>query len=102
LYVDGVNKKPSSLNVSGDSNQGLGASAQLLGRHSIWHPSKDRNAKSTNHELAQVLKEVAVNNEVAVAISNSRLAGDGYMLEFWYGHQNLSMSVSLSVEAPLP
>lgn len=52
-------------------------------RHAVWHPSAERAAASRNAELVKVLREVAVNDEVAVAISNDRLAADGYMLEFW-------------------
>jgi hypothetical protein len=77
LYIDGGNK-PAPAKKDSES------SSQLTGWHSIWHPSSERNAKSTNQELARILKEVAVNDEVAVAISNSKLAADGFMLEFWY------------------
>ena len=59
-------------------------------RHAVWHPSAERAAASRNAELARVLREIAVRDEVAVAISNERLAADGHMLEFWCASASVS------------
>ena len=60
--------------------------AQLVqsGRQATWKPSADRDAASSNPELARLLHQIAIDGEVAVAISNRNLAADNYMLHQWY------------------
>lgn len=52
-------------------------------RHAPWLPSAERDARSSNSELAALLRRIAINGEVAVAISNRNLASDAGMLNFW-------------------
>jgi hypothetical protein len=54
-------------------------------RHSPWYPSEERDRQSTNPQLVAILHKIAVNNEVAVAVSNRNLAGNDYMLQAWCG-----------------
>lgn len=58
-------------------------SAAVLGRQEVWRPSAERERASKNPELVALLKKVAINDEVAVAISNKNLAADNYMLHAW-------------------
>lgn len=50
-------------------------------RHTPWAPSPERDA--LHPKLAEVLRSVAVNNEVLVAVSNANYAWPGGMLELW-------------------
>lgn len=50
-------------------------------RHRVWVPSSRRDA--TDPELAEVLRKVAVDDEVLVAVSNINYAGKGGMLDLW-------------------
>ncbi|KAK9916012.1 hypothetical protein WJX75_007235 [Coccomyxa subellipsoidea] len=50
-------------------------------RHKAWRPSKQRDAAEP--ELAAVLRKVAKDNEVMVAISNANYAQPGGMLDLW-------------------
>ena len=68
--------------------QGLGSSSlseisqyAALDRHSVWAPSPERDA--LHPELSKFLKDIAINNEVLVAISNENYAVPGGMLDLW-------------------
>ncbi|CAL5218343.1 g3 [Coccomyxa viridis] len=50
-------------------------------RHATWRPSSHRDL--ANPELAAILRKVAIDNEVMVAISNSNYAMPGGMLDTW-------------------
>ncbi|KAK9817003.1 hypothetical protein WJX72_008113 [[Myrmecia] bisecta] len=50
-------------------------------RHTVWKPSPMRDQKDP--QLASVLRKVAVNNEVLVAISDKNYAGANGMLQTW-------------------
>lgn len=60
------------------------ASATCGDRHTPFRPSTDR--ASTDPELAAFLQEVAVNDEVMVAVSNENYAHPGGMLDVWMGN----------------
>lgn len=50
-------------------------------RHKVWVPSSKRDA--ADPELAKVLRKVAINDEVLVAVSNINYARKGGMLDLW-------------------
>jgi hypothetical protein len=52
-------------------------------RHAAWQPSTVRDQQSEYPALAALLRRIAIQGEVAVAISNRFLATDGYMLHMW-------------------
>jgi hypothetical protein len=58
---------------------------KLVDAQAVWEPTAERDASTTNKELASLLRKVAVSNEVAVAISNKNLAANEYMLHAWCG-----------------
>jgi hypothetical protein len=59
-----------------------------IDRHATWKPSAERDKESSNPDLAAVLRKIAINDEVAVAISNRNLAADNYMLASWWGYHH--------------
>lgn len=61
--------------------QAINTRAQLW--HVPWAPSEERDAASINPHLAALLREVAIQDEVVIAVSNSNLAGDGGPLQHW-------------------
>ena len=56
-------------------------SEESLDRHAVWGPSEERDEK--NPELGKLLREVAINDEVMVAVSNINYARPGGMLDLW-------------------
>jgi hypothetical protein len=52
-------------------------------RHTPWGPSSQREEETNQPELAKLLKSVAINNEVMVAVSNINYARPGGMLDLW-------------------
>ena len=50
-------------------------------RHAVWGPSVDRD--KDDPEFAAFLRDVAVNNEILVAVSNINYARRGGMLDLW-------------------
>jgi len=50
-------------------------------RYVPWTPSASRDAQVADKSLAAILRKVAINGEVLVAVSNMALAGDGGMLQ---------------------
>lgn len=73
------------LAVQQSENPKAGAALNVTStdRHAPWTPGSERDGTTTNPELAEVLRRISINNEVAVAVSNKNLAADGYMLEGW-------------------
>ena len=67
------------LDVKDDTDDASGEAC--LDRHAVWKPSAKRNVKDP--DLSEVLEEVAVNNEVLVAVSNINYAAKGGMLDTW-------------------
>ena len=50
-------------------------------RHKVWVPSSKKDAKDP--ELGELLRKIAVDNEVLVAVSNINYAQKGGMLDLW-------------------
>jgi hypothetical protein len=80
-YKDAASGVQPRGQVSGE-RKGIPSDSQQF-RQATWQPSPERDAASPNQQLAALLRKIAIDNEVAVAISNRNLAQDGYMLEFW-------------------
>lgn len=70
-------------------------------RHVPWTPGTERDEASSNPELADVLKLISINNEVAVAVSNKFLAADGYMLEGWCGFRFMHYAIFQHMESEI-
>lgn len=71
-----VQKK--SSNIARADNKGNACTGD---RHRVWVPSSKRDAQDP--KLGKVLKEIAINNEVLVAVSNINYAQKGGMLDLW-------------------
>ena len=74
-------KKEAELLKQLDAKDEDASGEACLDRHAVWEPSSKRSVKDP--ELAEVLKEVAVNNELLVAVSNINYAAKGGMLDTW-------------------